>query len=204
MRKTEASDRSPKRNRSLEGGGESILSPPSSFFMMSQRAWILVGMMGVGKSTAGGIVAERAGREHLDTDRMLIRKLGRPIPQLFQLLGESTFRDHETTLLRELSPGRSVISTGGGIVVRPQNWDEMRRLGTTIFMDVPFDILIARLHASKKRRPLLQGEDMESKVAAILEARLPLYRQADLTVTLEHLDANDSADRILAALGVKA
>lgn len=169
---------------------------------MNERAWILIGMMGVGKSTTGGILAERTGRQHIDTDRMLVRKLGRPIPQLFQMLGESTFRDHETTLLREMSAGPSVISTGGGIVLRAQNWLEMKRLGTTIFMDVPLDILLERLATSKKRRPLLQGVEMEPKVTEILESRLPLYRQADVTISIDHLNAEDAAERILALLEV--
>ncbi len=167
---------------------------------MKEQAWILIGMMGVGKSTTGGILAEMTGREHLDTDRMLIRKLGRPIPQLFHLLGESTFRDHETTLLREIEPGPKVISTGGGIVLRPQNWGEMRRLGITIFLDVPLDTLTQRLAVSKKRRPLLQGDDMEEKVATILEARLPLYQQADITVPIDASDAQDAARQIYAAI----
>ena len=170
---------------------------------MKEGAWILVGMMGVGKSTTGGILAERTGREHFDTDRMLVRKLGRPIPQLFQMLGESTFRDHETTLLREMKPGHSVVSTGGGIVLRAQNWDEMKRLGTTVFLDVPLDILVSRLAVSKKRRPLLQGVEMESKVAEILEARLPLYRQADLTIQIDNLNAESAAEKILQLMEVE-
>lgn len=171
--------------------------------MSDPRAWILVGMMGVGKSTTGQHMARLTGREHLDTDRMLVRKLGRPIPQLFQLYGESTFRDHESTLLREIETGPRVISTGGGIVLREQNWDEMRRLGITLYLDAPFDVLVARLAASRKRRPLLQGEGMEAKVEQILEARLPLYRQADLIVPIGDLNAEAAAQLALRALGVE-
>lgn len=157
-------------------------------------------MMGVGKSTIGGILAQRAGRQHIDTDKLLVNRLGRPIPQLFQLFGESTFRDHETAILKSFEPGPLVISTGGGIVLRPQNWLEMRRLGTTIFLDVPVDVLLARLAVSKKRRPLLQGDDMEDKVRSILAARTDLYLQADVKVELGDLEAEDGATRVLAAL----
>ena len=82
-----------------------------------ERAWILIGMMGVGKSTIGSILAEQTHRPFHDTDRMLVHRLGRPIPQLFQIYGESTFRDHETAILKTLEPGPQVISTGGGIVL---------------------------------------------------------------------------------------
>jgi shikimate kinase len=78
----------------------------------------------------------------------------------------------------------------------------MRRLGTTIFLDVPVDVLIDRLERSKKRRPLLQGEGMEDKVRTILEARMPLYEQADVRVNLGDLDARDGAALVLAAMGV--
>lgn len=159
-------------------------------------------MMGVGKSTMGSILAAATGRDHLDTDRLLTNKLGRPIPQLFQIFGEATFRDHETAILKSLKPGPYVISTGGGIVLREANWVEMRRLGITIFLDVPVDVLIERLERSKKRRPLLQGEGMEDKVMSILEQRMPLYRQADVHVHLDDGDAEEGAARVLAALGV--
>jgi shikimate kinase len=169
---------------------------------MIEQAWILIGMMGVGKSTVGSILAEQTERVHQDTDRLLTHRLGRPIPQLFQIFGEATFRDHETAILKSLQPGGFVISTGGGIVLREQNWAEMRRLGTTIFLDVPVDVLIDRLERSKKRRPLLQGEGMEDKVRTILEARMPLYEQADVRVNLGDLDARDGAALVLAAMGV--
>lgn len=159
-------------------------------------------MMGVGKSTIGGLLAARTGRTHIDTDRTLVQKLGRPIPQLFQIFGETTFRDHETAVLKSLEPGPLVVSTGGGIVLRPQNWIEMRRLGVTIFLDVPLEILADRLAVSKKRRPLLEGEDRDSRIAAILEQRLPLYRQADITVTLGSGTAEDGANLVLDALEV--
>jgi len=167
------------------------------------RAWILIGMMGAGKTSVGRQIADVTGREHVDTDRMLVQRLGRPIPQLFRIYGEEAFRDHETSILRGLEPNSSIISTGGGIVLRPTNWDEMRRLGTTIYLHLELDELGERLNLSRKRRPLLEVEDWEGRLAALLELRTPLYQQADITVQASGLDVETCACAVLGALGVK-
>lgn len=157
-------------------------------------------MMGVGKSTVGHVLAEQTGREFVDTDRMLVQRFGRPVPQIFQIYGETTFRDHEASILKSLERSGKVVSTGGGIVLREENWESMRRLGVTIFLDVPLDVLITRLKNSKKRRPLLQTEDVEGRIEQILEARMPIYRRADITVQLGEATAGAAASLVLDAL----
>ncbi|MBX7132980.1 MAG: shikimate kinase [Fimbriimonadaceae bacterium] len=163
--------------------------------------WILVGMMGAGKSTVGRELARIASREFADTDAMLTYRLGRPIPQLFAIYGESAFRDHETAILRGLEPSPTVLATGGGIVIREANWAEMRRLGTTIFLDVEAEVLKARLAKSKKPRPLLQHEDWEDRLATLLDARRELYLKADQVVTVESESMIDAAMKVYQALG---
>src|SRR5450631_3409697 len=83
-----------------------IVGATSSFM---ERCWILVGMMGVGKSAVGRELAVRTGREFVDTDQMLQNRLGRPISQLFQIYGESAFRDHETAILKSIVPSLAVV-----------------------------------------------------------------------------------------------
>jgi shikimate kinase len=161
------------------------------------RSWVLIGMMGAGKSSIGRALAELTGRDFLDTDLMLQHRLGRPIPQIFQVYGEEAFRDHETSVLRSLQPGEHVLSTGGGIVLRPANWVEMRRLGTTIYLKSSVEDLIARLEASKKKRPLLQVEEWPERVRELLVKRESLYLQADIVVDLDGEDIATSAQRVL-------
>ena len=120
-----------------------------------ERGWILLGMMGAGKSSIGRNLAEASHRPFLDTDLLLQNRLGRPVSQIFQVYGEATFRDHETSILRNLEPEPVVLATGGGIVLREENWTEMRRLGITVFLDAAFETLTERLARSKKKRPLL-------------------------------------------------
>lgn len=166
--------------------------------------WILLGMMGAGKSTVGKALATLEDREFLDTDALLQARLGRPIAQIFSIYGEDTFREHETSILRSLEPDLSVLSTGGGIVLREENWEEMRRLGTTIFLDCTPDTLIDRLERSKRKRPLLQVDDWQDRLRALLDQRLPLYRRADITISMDELDIDDAALRVREVLRTHA
>lgn len=162
-----------------------------------ERSWILVGMMGAGKSSIGRLLAERAGRDFADTDTLLVHRLGRPIPQIFRLYGEPTFRDHETSVLRSLNPGLSVLATGGGTVLRAENWDELRRLGTTIYLQASLTTLVGRLERTRYRRPLLLADDWERRIEEILRGRETLYRQADLSVAVDGKSLEETTDAIL-------
>ncbi len=157
-------------------------------------------MMGAGKSSVGRELAERTGRVFLDTDQLLQHRLGRPIAQLFQIYGEESFRAHETAVLRSLEPGFTILATGGGIVMRPENWQEFARLGATIYLEASPETLIARLDQSKKKRPLLMREDWQETVRTLLESRIPMYRQAEVTVGLDGADISEAAERVLTAM----
>lgn len=165
-----------------------------------ERSWILLGMMGSGKSALGRAIADLTGREFVDTDMLVQNTVCRPIAQVFKLYGESAFREHETAVLRKLQPGSSVVSTGGGIVLREENWPELRRLGVTVYLQAPFEALVDRLGRSKKKRPLLDGDDWQQKLRELLEFRRPLYEQADLTVEVGDKDVESTARDVLAAL----
>lgn len=165
-----------------------------------ERFWILLGMMGSGKSAVGRHIAADTGRCFVDTDTYIKDRFGRSIAAIFGVYGEDTFRDHETSVLRSLEPCYGVLSTGGGIVIRPENWVEMRRLGTTVFLDIPEAVLIERLGVSAKRRPLLETPDWEQRVAEIRRERLPLYRDADVVLSLGAEPIADVARRVREAM----
>lgn len=165
-----------------------------------ERAWILIGMMAAGKSTVGRALARASERTFLDTDTLIQSRFGRSVAAIFQVYGESAFRDHETSVLREQEPGAYVLATGGGIVLRPENWVEMRRLGTVIYLDVPEEVLRDRLAASRKKRPLLAHDDWEERFARLVAERQPLYRQADLVFPLGGEPAERAAERLLLLL----
>lgn len=162
---------------------------------------VLVGMMGAGKSTVGRMLADSLNVGFKDTDSLIETRLGRPTSQVFKLFGEDTFRQHETAILRSLQPEDDVLATGGGIVLRDENWTEMRRLGSTIFLDVDADRLKERLRRSKRKRPLLERDDWEEAFGQILESRRPLYLKADITVPVDTEDFTETIEKILEELG---
>ncbi len=164
-------------------------------------AWILVGMMGAGKSSVGRKLAELTGRPFVDTDHLIQERFLRPVSQIFRVYGEDAFRDHETSILAGLTDEPIVLSTGGGIVGREENWTHMRRIGCTIYLKSSPETLIGRLAESKKRRPLLETEDWQDTVREILSRREPLYDRADVHISLDEIAIEDAAHAILERLG---
>jgi shikimate kinase len=153
---------------------------------------ILVGMMGSGKSVLGRALADELEVPFLDADRLFEHRLGSPVQRWFEKYGEQSFREHETLTLRLLEPQPAVLATGGGVVLRDENWDEMRRLGTTVFLDVPPQTIKQRLAVSKRKRPLLSHEDWEDRFDLIYASRRAQYERADIVVPMS-AEAVDSA-----------
>jgi shikimate kinase len=163
---------------------------------------ILVGMMGSGKTTVGRIIAGRLGVPFRDTDRIIQDVLGRPVHQLFKRYGEDAFRQHETRVLQDLGPLDGVLSTGGGTVIRQENWTELRRLGRTVFLDVDLSVLQRRLKTAKKIRPLLEAPGWEDRLEQIFNERRPMYEQADVVIRLNDEGHEKVADMVMESLGL--
>lgn len=143
----------------------------------------LVGMMGAGKSSTGSALAQALGYQFFDTDTVLEAAAGHTIPEIFAEQGEAAFRQWETEVLAELSAYKQlVIATGGGIVIRKENWSYLHH-GIVIWLDVPLDVLKQRLEGDIGR-PLLQGSDWEDTLARLQSERAHLYAQADVRVTV--------------------
>ncbi|WOD40974.1 shikimate kinase [Nodosilinea sp. E11] len=156
----------------------------------------LIGMMGAGKSSTGAELAQALGYQFFDTDGVVEAAAGQPITEIFAHQGEAGFRQLETSVLAELSTYRRlVIATGGGIVTQQQNWSYLHH-GIVVWLDVPPAILQARL-AGDLDRPLLQGQDWDSKLTTLLAQRQSLYAQADVRVAVT---ANDSVTAIVARI----
>ncbi len=104
---------------------------------------ILIGMPSCGKSSVGRRVAELLGREFLDTDAMVIQMAGKSIRDIFESDGEEVFRDYETAALKEaLKHSSAVIATGGGVVTRAENMEEIQRGGRVYYIDRPLHDLL--------------------------------------------------------------
>jgi shikimate kinase len=161
---------------------------------------VLVGFMGCGKSTVGRELHKMLGYPQVDTDHLIVERVGMPVTQIFEESGEEAFRDMETEMLRELvgeMPTPRIVSTGGGIILREENRRLLRRLGCVVWLRVPLATIVERT-ARNRNRPLLNGENPEEKARELLADRTPLYRDAShIEVEVEDLTANEVACGIL-------
>lgn len=149
---------------------------------------VLIGMMGVGKTTVGRLLARKLGRPFLDTDQEIVKREGRSIEAIFAVSGEEGFRQIETGVLQSLleMPQPTVIATGGGIVLREENRALLRQLGYTIWLQLDAARLVERLaHSQPQMRPLLFREDWPQVVATLMKQRQGLYQTvADYSVAV--------------------
>jgi shikimate kinase len=142
----------------------------------------LVGMMGAGKTTVGRILAAQLSYGFVDTDAVIEQLTQKSINQIFADEGETTFRQIETKVLSEVCAyTRLAIATGGGIVLRRENWSYLH-YGLVVWLDVPVEQLYNRL-AEDNTRPLLQDPDPIGKLRSLLDERRSLYAEADLHIT---------------------
>lgn len=158
------------------------------------RNLLLIGMPGCGKTTVGQALAERLGRELVDTDALIVEQVGCTIPELFASQGEEAFRQVEHQVLCQTAKRSGlVIATGGGIVTRPENFDPMRQNSTIIFLRRALDQLPVA------GRPISQTHSLEE----MYRSRLPLYqRAADLTV--DNITVENTVDEIMERLALQA
>lgn len=150
---------------------------------------VLIGMPGVGKSHIGQKVADELGREFYDMDQMIEMRDGRSIPEIFRDEGEDYFRDLECAVAQELGQMTgAVISTGGGIVNREENYYSLAENGRLVFLNKsPEDLPTIG-------RPVSQAIGVER----LYEMRLPMYRSwADEEIAIDGLRTDEIVDKII-------
>jgi len=160
---------------------------------------VLVGFMGSGKSTVGKILADQCNLQFVDTDDLVVERMGMSIPDIFDRLGEQAFRDAETAALESLlATGGAVVATGGGMVLRDENWPLMRRVGPVVFLQASDVELKGRL-CDTTGRPLADGMAW-TDVLERYRRRMPFYRKADLTVQTAGKTPAEIVETILAGV----
>src|SRR3954471_8532224 len=146
--------------------------------MPDPQSIALVGLSGVGKSSVGRRLAARLGWPLLDTDVLIAETAGRTVAQIFADAGEPHFRDLESAALQQaLSISPCVVSTGGGIVLRPENRALLRLRAFVVWLDAPTETLVVRLQAHDEARPLIGGADPAARLDALRAARAGLYAE---------------------------
>jgi shikimate kinase/3-dehydroquinate synthase len=152
---------------------------------------VLVGLPGAGKSTIGRSLATAMGRRFIDTDELVAGPDGNAGERL-RALGEPAFRKAEARAISDaLADGPAVISTGGGALDDPLNRWRLWHHGTTVWLDAPDEVLLARLAKDPVERPLLEGNPAMA-MAGLRQGREAFYRAADIPV-----DTGTDQDRIV-------
>jgi shikimate kinase len=159
---------------------------------------ILIGFMGCGKSSIGRRLASRLGYAFLDSDELIVESAqGKSISDIFAEEGEERFRERETGALQGLIDSTSIVlATGGGAVLRPENREILRKIGTTVWLYADPEILFERATRNRKR-PLLQVENPRTTFNTLLESRLPIYEKtADLKIDASGLSHEQTVESI--------
>ena len=137
----------------------------------------LVVPMGAGKSTVGRLLARRLSKRFVDTDHEIEKRNGVTIPVIFEIEGEDGFRRREQEVLTDLTQEQGlVLSTGGGIVLRPENREALRNHGFVVYLNARPELLAERTKHDRSR-PLLNVEDPLTRLRQLHAGRDPLYRE---------------------------
>ncbi|MCU7887800.1 MAG: shikimate kinase AroK [Candidatus Thiodiazotropha sp. (ex Lucinoma aequizonata)] len=153
---------------------------------MRLQSLFLIGPMGAGKTTVGKQLAEHYRMEFIDSDHEIQRRTGVDIPTIFEIEGESGFRQREHTVIDELTFREGILlATGGGAVIREDNRKSLSARGLVIYLHCSVQQQFERTQRDKNR-PLLSTSDPMKKLTTLMAERDPLYRQtADILVTTE-------------------
>jgi shikimate kinase len=154
--------------------------------------------MGCGKSSVGRRLSGLTGHRFVDVDELVMQVAGRSISEIFSERGESYFRDLEQRALEDLvGVCGIVLSTGGGLVLRPANRETLKRIGVVAWLDADPEILFERAMRSG-RRPLLQTEDPRATFDELLRVRRNLYEMtADFRLDSSRLSHDEAAQTML-------
>lgn len=168
---------------------------------MQRESIFLVGPMGSGKSTVGRILAEKLHYQFLDSDHVIEERTGTTIPTIFDIEGEAGFRDREQAVIEELTQlPETVLATGGGAVLRPENRRVLGARGFVVYLKSPVHALVQRTRMDRNR-PLLQTDDPEAVLRKIVEEREPLYLEvADMVVETEYASVHRVVKQIMERL----
>ena len=144
---------------------------------------VLIGFMGAGKSSLASYLAEQFNMRTVETDREIVEREGIGIPEIFEQYGEVYFRDRESEVIRDLgSDSQTVISAGGGAVLRDENVENMKANGIIVLLTATPKAILDRVKSSTER-PLLNGKMNEDYIAALMEKRRARYEDvADLII----------------------
>ena len=165
---------------------------------------ILIGFMGVGKTTIGKIIAKKLKLNFVDMDNYIEKREGKSISKIFEEYGEQRFRELESESLKDLIKSDNiVISTGGGIVTTKENSDILKKEKIVIFLDANTQTILNNLYKEIDKRPLLSNSNnVEYTISNLLNERYEKYNSiCDIKIDINEKNIEEVVSQILVNIG---
>jgi shikimate kinase len=167
---------------------------------LGNRALVLVGLMGAGKTSVGRRLAEKLEIPFVDADHEIEVAAGKTIPEIFNDHGEEYFREGERRVItRLLENGKQVLATGGGAFMNAETREKIKGHGLSLWLKADLDVLLKRV-AKRNDRPLLLKEDPAIVMKRLIDLRYPVYAQADITVESRDVQHGQMVNDVIKAL----
>lgn len=149
---------------------------------LNGRSIVLVGIMGVGKSTIGKRMAQYLDIPFVDADKEIEKAAGMSIEDIFDQFGEEAFRSGEKKVIKRLmGEGQKILATGGGAFMNEDIRADIAEGGVSVWLDADLEILMKRVQR-RSDRPLLKEDDPEAVMKKLLDERNPVYALADVKI----------------------
>jgi shikimate kinase len=158
---------------------------------------VLIGYRGTGKSEVAKLLGKRLGMEVVSLDAEIVRQEG-PIPEIVAKHGWPHFRDIEAEVTKRVSAGDGIIiDSGGGVILRPENVENLRRNGKLIWLRASVPIIVKRIEGGTQRPSLTEEKSFTEEVEDVLRERTPLYEAAaHARVDTDQLDLEQVAEEV--------
>ena len=167
---------------------------------LGERPIVLVGLMGAGKTSVGRRLADKLGIPFVDADHEIEAAAGKPIKEIFADHGEPYFREGERRVIQRLiGNGAQVLATGGGAYMNDETRARIQEHGISVWLRASLPLLMKRV-AKRQDRPLLQADDPEAVMRALMEKRYPVYALADVTVESRDVQHGQMVNDVIRAL----
>lgn len=167
------------------------------------RSIVLVGIMGVGKSTIGKRLSQYLDIPFVDADKEIEKAAGMDIQDIFDQFGEEAFRSGEKKVIKRLmTEGQKILATGGGAFMNEEIRADIAESGVSVWLNADLEILMKRVQR-RANRPLLKTEDPEATMVALLEERNPVYALSDIHIESRTVSRDVIAGEVVDLLAEK-
>ena len=167
------------------------------------RSIVLVGIMGVGKSTIGKRLSQYLDIPFVDADKEIEKAAGMSVEDIFDRFGEEAFRSGEKKVIKRLmDEGQKILATGGGAFMNEDIRKDIDKSGVSVWLNADLEILMKRVQR-RANRPLLKTEDPEGTMKALLDERNPVYALSDVRIESRMVSRDVIAGEVVDLLAEK-